>query len=101
MDRINKVVLLVAVTVLSFCLTSEIQAGAGIDENILQELRNLIEQQQKQLDRQGAEIARLKEQLGGAAEEIEQKADKTELKEVSAEKMVTSSFHHVDVNLYG
>jgi len=72
-----------------------------MDENIIQELRKLIEQQQKQLDRQGAEIAKLKEQLGGAAQQIEQKADKAELEELDTEKMVTSRFKHIDVNLYG
>ena len=51
--------------------TTRVQAGGGMDENIIQELRNLIEQQQKQLDRQGAEIAKLQEQLGGAAQQVE------------------------------
>jgi len=87
--------------VVTFCFTTGAQAGGGMDENMIQELRKLIEQQQKQLDQQGAEIAKLKEQLGGAAQQIEQKVDKAELEELDTEKMVTSRFKHVDVNLYG
>jgi hypothetical protein len=101
MDIITKMISCAALMVVTFCFTTRVQAGGGMDENIIQELRNLIEQQQIQLDRQGAEIAKLKEQLGGAAQQAEQKVDKAELEEPDTEKMLTSRFKHVDVNLYG
>ena len=101
MDKSTKKLCFPIVALLYLCCVTGAQAGGGMDENIIQELRKLIEQQQKQLDRQGAEIAKLKEQLGGAAQQIEQKADKAELEELDTEKMVTSRFKHIDVGLYG
>ncbi|MCP3891399.1 MAG: hypothetical protein GY702_21410 [Desulfobulbaceae bacterium] len=81
-------------------LAANVQAG-GVDENMLLELKKLIEQQQKQLDKQAGEIAQLREQLGGAKGEIEKKADKEALEKLDVGKMVTSKFEHVELNLYG
>lgn len=69
------------------------------DNDLLLELKRMIEQQQVQLDRQSAEIAKLKEQLAGNTESIGVTADKEELADV--EKMATSSFSNVNVSLYG
>jgi hypothetical protein len=101
MDKIIKMICFATLAIFGFCLATGAQAGGGMDVSMIQELRKLIEQQQKQLDRQGAEIAKLKEQLGGAAQHVEQKVDKAELEELDVEKMVTSRFKYVDVNLYG
>ena len=68
---------------------------------MLLELKRLIEQQQQQLDGQAAQIAELKEQLGGTTKAIEKKADKEDIASLGVDKMVTSKFAHVDVNLYG
>lgn len=72
--------------------------GQGIDQQ-LQELRKLIEMQQKQLDKQASKIAELTEQLEGNQEVIAQKADKKEL--ATGGRGVTSSFENVNVSLYG
>jgi len=88
-------------TMMSLSLASGALAGGGMDEKMLMELKQLIEQQQQQLDVQAGEIAQLKEQLGGATQEIEKKADKEEVAKLQTDKMVTSRFKHVDVNLYG
>ena len=101
MDKITKMIFCAALMIFTFCPAVGAQVGGGMDENMIEELRKLIEQQQKQLDRQGAEIAKLKEQLGGAVQQVEPKVDKAELEELDIDKVVTSRFKHVDVNLYG
>lgn len=87
-------------TALICSLGSAAYAG-GVDENMLLELKKLIEQQQQQLDSQAFQIAELREQLGGTTEAIEKKADKEDVASLGVDKMVTSKFAHVDVNLYG
>jgi len=86
---------------LALCLTTQAQAsGSGtMDDNMLQELKRMIEQQQAQIDKQASEIAALKEQLGGNTEALATKADKGDTG--ATDKMVTSSFKNVNVSLYG
>lgn len=91
----------VASTALVCALASSGQAGQAVDENMLQELKKLIEQQQLQLNHQAEELAKLKKQIGGAEEKIETKADKEELAKLDGGKSVNSTFENVDVNLYG
>ncbi len=83
------------------CLGTQVQAsGSGTaDNNMLQELKRMIEQQQAQLDKQAAEIAALKEKLSGTTEALATKADKEALKDT--DKMVTSSYSNVNLSLYG
>jgi hypothetical protein len=100
MKMVKKVAAVVSGTALVCSLGSAAYAG-GVDENMLLELKKLIEQQQQQLDGQAAQIAELKEQLGGTTKAIEKKADKEEVASLGVDKMVTSKFSHVDVNLYG
>jgi len=93
-----------AVTAVALCFATQVQAsGSGmmVNEDMLQELKRMIEQQQAQIDKQAAEIAELKEQLGGADEMIAGKMDKSELEGVDFDKMVTSSLSRVDLGLYG
>ena len=85
---------------ISFC---SVQAFAGgntkLDSDLLHELKRMIEQQQAQIDQQAAEIAALKEQLGGNTEAISVKADKEDTEDL--DKVVYSSFANVNVSLYG
>ncbi|MFT5728703.1 MAG: hypothetical protein ACI8PB_002858 [Desulforhopalus sp.] len=83
------------------CSLGSAAYAGGVDENMLLELKKLIEQQQQQLDGQAAQIAELKEQLSGNTKAIEEKADKEAVASLGVDKMVTSKFEHVDVNLYG
>ena len=80
-----------------------VQASAGstskLDNDILRELKRMIEQQQAQLDQQAAEIAELKEQLAGTTEAIAVKADKAETENL--DKVAYSSRSNVNVSLYG
>ncbi len=84
-------------------LSSQVQASGsgsmGGSEDMLQELKRMIEQQQAQLDRQAAEISALKEQLTGNSEAIGTKADKADV--ADNDKMVISSKANVNVGLYG
>ena len=85
---------------ISFC---SVQAFAGgntkLDSDLLHELKRMIEQQQAQIDQQAAEIAALKEQLGGNTEAIAVKADKEDIEDL--DKVAYSSFANVNVSLYG
>jgi len=101
MGKTKKICSLVTVSMMSLSIVSGALAGGGLDENMLLELKKLIEKQQEQLDRQAGEIALLKEQIGGASQEDDKKVDKQELEKLDVDKMVTSRFKHVDVNLYG
>ena len=84
-------------------LAGQVQGSGGsampMDENMLQELKRMIEQQQAQLDKQAAEISSLKEQLTGNTEAIDTKADKAAVGDT--DKMVTSSNSNVNLSLYG
>ena len=83
-----------------FC---SLQAFAGgntkLDSDLLHELKRMIEQQQAQIDQQAAEIAALKEQLGGNTEAIAVKADKEDIEDL--DKVAYSSFANVNVSFYG
>jgi len=97
----------IAATALTLGLTVQVQADSSktIDNNVLQELKTMIEQQQAQINKQAAELAKLKEQLSGNTKALTAKADKTELadKEVTkaTDKMVTSRLSNVNLGLYG
>jgi len=84
-------------------LAGQVQGSGGsgmvMDDNMLQELKRMIEQQQAQLDKQAAEISALKEQLAGNTEAIGTKADKAAV--TDTDKMVTSSKSNVNLSLYG
>lgn len=86
------------------CSLATVANAEGVDETMLLELKKLIEQQQKQLDTQAAQIADLKTQLSGGAVAQAPMAEKAEAKEPVAageEKVVSSRLKEVDVNLYG
>ena len=100
MKVVKKIAAATAGATMICSLGSAVYAG-GVEESMLLELKKLIEQQQQQLDNQAAQIAELKEQLGGTTKAIEKKADKEDVASLGVEKMVTSKFPHVDVNLYG
>ena len=100
MEMVKKIASAASGAALICSLGSAAYAG-GVDENMLLELKKLIEQQQQQLDGQAAQIAELKEQLSGNTKAIEEKADKEAVASLGVDKMVTSKFEHVDVNLYG
>ena len=101
--RLRRYGRLAAGAALSLCLTSQVYAsgsGSGmVDNDMLQELKRMIEQQQAQIDKQAAEIAALKEQLAGNTEAIGTKADKGDGPET--DKMVNSSLANVNLSLYG
>lgn len=88
---------------LAVFLTGQVQAsgagGTGVSEDMLKELKRMIERQQAQLDQQSAEIAELKERIAGTNEAIATKADKVAV--AGNDKMVTSSKSNVNVGLYG
>lgn len=86
---------------LAVLLTGQAHASgsAAIDNDMLNELKRMIEAQQAQIDQQAAELAALKEQLAGNSEALAAKADKEALGDT--DRMVTSSFANVNVGLYG
>lgn len=100
MRKIQKIAGIAAGSAMALCLATNVQAS-GAEENMLQELKKMIEQQQAQLDNQAAEIAKLREQLGGTSEELDKKADKEALEALDLDNVVTSRFEQVDVQLYG
>jgi len=87
-------------TLVLFSSTRALASGSGtLDNDMLRELKRMIEQQQTQIDKQAAEIAALKEQLSGNSEAIAVKADKADVE--GLDKVVSSSFTNVNVSLYG
>lgn len=83
-----------------FCSAQALAGGdTKLDSDMLHELKRMIEQQQAQIDQQAAEIAALKEQLGGNTEAIAVKADKAETENL--DKVAYSSRANVNVSLYG
>ena len=101
MENIRRFSTAAAGAAVACLLASNVQASGGVDEQMLLELKKMIEQQQQQLDRQASEIANLKEQLGGTSKALDKKVDKEELEKLDTGSMITSRFEHVDVNLYG
>lgn len=85
----------------ALCLTTQgFASGSGaIDNDMLQELKRMIEQQQAQIDKQAAEIAELKEQVAGASEVQAVEPDKADM--VETDKMVSSRLSNVNLSLYG
>jgi hypothetical protein len=100
MKKMGRIAFAATSAALACALAANVQA-AEVDAEMLLQLKQLIEQQQRQLDQQASEIAKLKQQVVGATAEIEKKVDKEEVTKNDVEKMVTSSFENVDVNLYG
>jgi hypothetical protein len=87
-------------TVSIMCATHVHGSGSGtLDNDLLRELKRMIEHQQAQIDKQAAEIAELREQLSGNTEAIAVKADKADVEKM--DKVVSSSFSNVNVSLYG
>lgn len=101
--RVKQYARIAAGAALVVFLAGQVQASGGggmaVNDSMLQELKRMIEQQQAQLDKQAAEIAALKEQLGGTNEALASKADKESVK--NNDKMVTSSLSNVNLSLYG
>lgn len=76
-------------------------AGSGSDDLMLQ-LKNLVERQQKQLDTQASEIARLKEQvadLTGTQADVSEKLAAVESQ--GGKNVVTTGQKNVDLQVYG
>lgn len=120
--RIGKHLCIALMPAIVLCLGIQVQAGGGsmTDNNVLQELKKMIEQQQAQIDRQAAELAELKELISEKSGELTAKTvepdrtgkadkknktdvavmdDKEEIK--ATDKMVSSSLPNVNLSLYG
>lgn len=102
MGIVKKVAAAASGTALVCSLAASVQA-VEVDESMLLELKKLIEQQQQQLDTQAAQIADLKKQLDGpvAAAPAAKVAEQEQAAPTGVEKVVSSTFEQVDVNLYG
>jgi hypothetical protein len=78
-----------------------VMAGPGQDDLVM-ELKTLVERQQKQLDTQASEIAKLKEQMAELTGTQEVVSEKLAAVETEGEKVsVSSSNKHAEVQLYG
>ncbi|MFW2368255.1 MAG: porin [Desulforhopalus sp.] len=88
-------------TAFALCLTTQgLASDSGtIDNDMLQELKRMIQQQQAQIDKQAGEIAELKKQLGGTSEGQSEETGKAEM--AATDKMVSSSISNVNLSLYG
>jgi hypothetical protein len=102
MTMVKKIAAAASGTALICSLASAVQA-VEVDEKMLLDLKKLIEQQQKQLDSQAAQIAELSKQVGGSSGAVTTKTDAAEVAAPAqaSDKVVTSAFEHVDVNMYG
>ena len=74
----NRYAGIVAATALTLGLTFQVRADSSktIDDNMLQELKTMIEQQQVQINKQAAELTKLKKQLIESTRALTAKADK-------------------------
>lgn len=103
----NRYATIITATALTLSMAVQVQADSSktIDNNILQELKTMIEQQQAQIDKQAAELKNLKEQLSRNTKALTAEANKTELadKDVTRanETTVTSRFSNINLSLYG
>lgn len=104
--KIKRYLRIASVPALALCLTAQAQAaGSGMTgDNMLQELKKMVEKQQAQIDRQAAELSELRQLLTGstgtAAKTAQaDMADKEEIK--VTDKMVTSGLSNVNLGLYG
>ncbi len=95
---------IIAAAIICFAVpgTLGLVMAGPIQDDLVMELKNLVERQQKQLDTQASEIAKLKEQMAeltGTQEVVSEKlaAVETEGKKVS----VSSGNKHAEVQLYG
>ena len=89
---------------LAMCLTVQAEAsGTGsMDNNMLLELKAMLEKQQAQIDRQAAEIGELRAKLAGNTEALTTKVSKEDLVvSETGSKMVVSSLSNVDLSFYG
>ena len=90
---------LISVPLWSVSQTALAETG---QDDLIMELKNLVERQQKQLDAQAGEIARLKEQMSavtGSQADISEKLGAVEAKEEKVS--VSPGNKHAEVQIYG
>lgn len=96
---------LVCGTTLALSLASTSAVAGTQEQQMMMELKKLIEQQQAQLAKQAKQIEELQKNLGGVNVAMEQKASKEELKAIEdttgSNAYIKSKFENVDVSVYG
>jgi len=93
-------IIVCAVTLLILGSTGAALAGPG-ESDLMMELKSLVERQQKQLDEQASEIARLKEQVAGLTGTQAAVTEKLEAVESQAKAKVSTGNKNAEVQLYG
>lgn len=92
-------------TALALSLASTGALAASAEQQMMMELKKLIEQQQTQLAKQAKEIEELQKSIGGMNVAMEEKATKEELKAIEGSAApnayIKSKFDNVDVSVYG
>jgi len=97
----KKVIVAAIITILFWGMTGVALAGPGRDD-LMMELKNLVERQQRQLDAQAGEIARLKEQMAELSGTQSAVSEKLAAVETEGEKVsVSPGNKHAEVQLYG
>jgi predicted nuclease with TOPRIM domain len=97
----KKIIATVAICFVVQGASGLVMAGSEKDD-LLMELKNLVERQQKQLDTQASEIAKLKEQMAELTGTQEDVSEKLAAVETEGEKVpVSSGTKHAEVQLYG
>lgn len=100
--RVDRILTLVLSGIFLFtCPVGSAVAGGMSSDDLLMELKKLVEQQQERLDKQASEIAKLKEQLAAVTKTADSKVDKEEFEKIGIDKVVSSSNKNVNVSLYG
>jgi Sec-independent protein translocase protein TatA len=101
MGSMKKIIATVAICFVVLGASGLVMAGSEKDD-LLMELKNLVERQQKQLDTQASEIAKLKEQMAELTGTQEDVSEKLAAVETEGEKVpVSSGNKHAEVQLYG
>ncbi|MDH3329849.1 MAG: hypothetical protein OEM01_11490, partial [Desulfobulbaceae bacterium] len=91
----------VVFSILIWSVTGIALAGTG-NNDLIMELKNLVERQQKQLDAQASEIARLKEQMAELTGTQAAVSEKLSTADAQDKKIyVTPGNKHAEVQLYG
>lgn len=92
-------------TALALSLASTFAFAGPQEQQMMMELKKLIEQQQTQLAKQAKEIEELQKSIGGVHVAMEEKATKEELKAIEEtagpNSYIKSKFENVDVSVYG
>lgn len=92
-------------TALALSLASTGALAASQEQQMMMELKKLIEQQQTQLAKQAKEIEALQKSMGGVNVAMEEKATKEELQAIEdasgPNAYIKSKFDNVDVSVYG